>query len=137
MAEELLRIGDVARDTHVSVDTIRHYERKGVLGDVVRDASGYRRYPSDTVRRVSIIRRAMSIGFTLDELAQFFRQRRAGSPPCRKVRALAEKKLTELEAQIEMLNSIHASLLQTLETWDAKLDRTPEGGFAFLFEELA
>jgi len=130
------RIGDIAREAGVSVDTIRHYERKGVLGDVARDGSGYRRYDPDTLRRVAIVRRALSIGFTLDELARFFKQRASGSPPCRSVRALAEKKLTEIDERMAALASVRTSLARTIEAWDSKLDGTPPGGFARLFEEL-
>jgi DNA-binding transcriptional MerR regulator len=137
VADELLRIGDVARQTNLSVDTIRHYERKGVLADVVRDASGYRRYPLDTVRRVHIIQRALSLGFTLDELSQFFKQRRAGSAPCRKVHAIALRKLSDLDERIAMLQSLRVALTRTLEQWDDKLAATPAGGFAFLFDDLA
>jgi DNA-binding transcriptional MerR regulator len=137
MATELLRIGDIARQSEVSVDTVRHYERKGVLGDIVRDASGYRRYPLDTVRRIRIVRRALSIGFTLDELGQFFKERRAGSPPCRRVRALAAQKLSDLDSHIVVLQAVRESLARTLDRWDTTLQSTPEGGFAFLFEDLA
>ena len=137
MATELLRIGDVAREASVSVDTVRHYERKGVLGDVVRDASGYRRYPLSTVRRIRIVRRALGIGFTLDELGQFFKERRAGSPPCRRVRALAARKLSDLDSRIVVLQAVRESLARTLDRWDTRLETTPDGGFAFLFEDLA
>lgn len=132
----MLKIGDIASAVGVSVDTIRHYERKGVLGEIARDASGYRRYSPDVVRRVAVVRRALNIGFTLDELSAFFRQRNAGSPPCRKVRALAARKLTELEEEIAALASIRDSLTRTLAIWDEKLGSTPEGGFAYLFDAL-
>ena len=131
-----VRIGVIAREANVSVDTIRHYERKGLLGDIERDGSGYRRYSSDVIRRVLIVRRALTIGFTLDELSKFFRQRASGSPPCRTVRALAQEKLSDIDQRIAALDAMRASLMRVLETWDRKLAQTPPGGFAFLFEDL-
>ncbi|MBV8516333.1 MAG: heavy metal-responsive transcriptional regulator [Acidobacteria bacterium] len=133
---ELLLIGEVANAAGVSVDTIRHYERVGVLRDVARDASGYRRYPPHTVERVRMIRRALTLGFTLDELSRIFRQRAAGKPPCREVRALADRKLAEVEERIAALTTVRAALVDTLSSWDDRLRDTPDGAFANLFETL-
>src|SRR5258706_15615859 len=96
----LLFIGTVASQTGVSVDTVRHYERKGLLFNVARDASGYRRYPAETIDRIRVVRAALAIGFTLDELARIFRQRASGKPPCAHVRDLAIRKLEELDERI-------------------------------------
>src|SRR5436190_10713124 len=95
-----LRIGEVASACGVSADTIRHYERSGVIPPPVRDASGYRRFGPDTVTRVQMIRRALSIGFTLEELSRIFKKRASGQAPCREVRALAARKLEQLEERI-------------------------------------
>jgi MerR family copper efflux transcriptional regulator len=131
-----LRIGDIAAACGVSVDTIRHYERKGVLGGVARDGSGYRRYPPDTIDRVRVVRRALSIGFTLDELARIYRQRASGQPPCRGVRALAARKLTELDQRIEELLKLRAAMSGTLESWDRRLANLEEGEAAHLLDTL-
>jgi DNA-binding transcriptional MerR regulator len=136
MDDERFLIRDIARDAGVSVDTIRHYERKGVLGNVERDGSGYRRYTPDTMRRVQMVRRALTLGFTLDELASFFRQREAGRAPCKTVRALAARKLVEAEERIATLMSLRDNLARVIETWDSRLERTPQGGFAYLLESL-
>ena len=137
MSVELLRIGDLATAAGVSPDTIRYYERKGVIAEVARDASGYRRYPHATLDRVRIIRCALSLGFTLDELARIFRRRAAGQPPCRSVRDLAAAKLAELDEQIETLMSLRAAMAGTLASWEERLDATPDGGFAHLLDSLA
>jgi DNA-binding transcriptional MerR regulator len=132
----MIRIGDIARNAGVSVDTIRHYERKGVLGAIERDPSGYRRYTEATLRRVTMVRRALTLGFTLDELATVFRQRAAGRPPCRTVRTLAARKLTETDDRIAQLTALRDRLEGIIEQWDAQLEKTPEGGFAHLLESL-
>src|SRR3954469_24807109 len=98
-----LLAGELARLAGVSTDTLRHYERKGVLPKPRRLGNGYRKYPATSVDRVRLIRRALSVGFTLDELAQFLKARDRGQSPCREVRALAEKKLDELEGRVTEL----------------------------------
>ncbi|HET8774645.1 MAG TPA: MerR family DNA-binding protein [Thermoanaerobaculia bacterium] len=136
MNAELLRVGDVASKAGVSVDTVRHYERKGVLQNVFRDGSGYRRYPEDAVRRVRVIRRAISLGFSLDELSAIFRERASGKPPCGRVRELAGRKLVELDERIAALIALRAALTETLSGWDDRLRATTQGGFAHLLETL-
>lgn len=131
-----LRVGDVASQAGVSVDTVRHYERKGVLRDVSRDASGYRRYPADAVRRVLVIRKAIALGFSLDELADIFRERAAGKPPCGRVRDLARRKLDELDDRIAALTSLRALLAETITGWDDRLRNTKDGDFARLLETI-
>jgi len=65
------RIGELAKATGVSTDTLRHYERKGVLRSA-RSGNGYREYPKNALERVRTIRQALSVGFTLDELSTIF-----------------------------------------------------------------
>jgi DNA-binding transcriptional MerR regulator len=136
MSSGLLLIGAVASQTGVSVDTVRHYERKGLLENVVRDESGYRRYPLDTAQRIRVIRRSLDIGFTLDELARIFRQRASGRPPCAQVRDLATRKLAELDERIAAMNAVRAALSETLSDWEQRLETTPNGTFAHLLESL-
>jgi DNA-binding transcriptional MerR regulator len=136
VSEALLSIGAVAERCGVSRDTIRHYERVGVIIGIERDGSGYRRYTPGVVDRVRIIRRALQIGFTLDELSRIFRQRAGGSPPCRQVRQLASQKLEDVEQQLAALKTLRAALQQILENWDARLDSTEEGAMAHLLDSL-
>lgn len=136
MSSGLLRIGEVAARGGVSVDTVRHYERKGLLGKVARDDSGYRRYGLETVHRVLVIRRAISLGFSLDELADVFRERAAGKPPCSRVRDLAERKLEELDARIEALIALRSALAGTVAGWNDRLRTAKSGEFAGLLETI-
>lgn len=136
MNPELLRIGEVASRAGVSVDTVRHYERKGVLRNVSRDGSGYRRYPADAVGRILVIRKAIALGFSLDELGEIFRERAAGKPPCGRVRNLAGRKLAELDDRIAALTSLRALLADTIAGWDDRLRNTRDGEFARLLETI-
>jgi DNA-binding transcriptional MerR regulator len=136
MNSDLLRIGDVAGRTGVSVDTVRHYERKGLLQNVQRDGSGYRRYPAEAIDRIRVVRRALGIGFTLDELSRIFRRRAAGKPPCREVYELATRKVAELDERIAAMTAVRAALSATLLSWEQRLQTTPAGGFAGLLDSL-
>ncbi len=129
-------IGHVARVCGVSVDTIRHYERKGLLPDVERSTSGYRNYPAEAVERVRIVRQALAMGFSLNELSEIFRQRASGRAPCREVRELAGRKLAELDARIEEALTLRDSLLRTLDGWDRQLDDTEESKPVHLLDSL-
>lgn len=133
---ERLLTGQVARACGVSHDTIRHYERLGVIAKADRDRSGYRRYAPETIDRVRIVRRALGIGFTLEELARIFRQRSSGRPPCREVRALARQKLSDLDSRIAELLAMRETLRTTLAAWDDVLQATPEGHAAHLLDKL-
>jgi DNA-binding transcriptional MerR regulator len=73
---------EVAARCGVSSDTLRHYERKGLLPAPARTPAGYRRYPPDTVARVQLVQRALLVGFTLDQLAQVLRDRDRACGPC-------------------------------------------------------
>src|SRR5215471_14896161 len=95
-----LRAGELAQLAGVSTDTLRHYERKGLLAAPCRSVNGYREYPKNAFRRVRLIRRALEIGFTLDELSRVLSVRDRGGAPCRQVRALAGEKLHKVETRL-------------------------------------
>jgi DNA-binding transcriptional MerR regulator len=81
--------GELARLSGMSADTVRHYERHGLLPAAPRSASGYRPFPREALVRMQIIRAALSIGFSVSELSDIFRERRNGGAPCRRVRDMA------------------------------------------------
>lgn len=132
-----LRIGQVARASGLSPDTLRYYERIGLLPRARRTSGGFREYPEDIVNRVEMIQRSLVLGFTLAELAEIFEERAAGRAPCRRVRALAAEKLHVLEATIAEMQRLREALQQTLKAWDAKLEGTGADGTAGLLESLA
>jgi len=135
MNADLLRIGDVAERAGVSVDTVRYYERKGLLRDVFR-VGGQRRFSEDVVQQIHVIRCAAAIGFTLDELARIFARRASGQAPCGHVLQLAKAKLSELDERITELHALRARLARVIESWEEKYQRTPSGTLAHLLESL-
>jgi DNA-binding transcriptional MerR regulator len=132
-----LRSGEMARLAGVSPDTLRHYERKGLLPPPHRSPNGYRQYHHSLLDRVRTIRRALAVGFTIDELADIFRQRAAGGVPCRRVRALAEAKLAEVEARLVEIKTLRDDLSEMIRDWDHRLARSAHGESARLLESLA
>ena len=133
---EYLRSGELAKAAGVSPDTLRHYEKRGLLPAPRRLANGYRAYPLEAARRVLLIQRALSVGFTLDELGRVLEARDRGRPPCRQVRAIAEEKLRELESRIRELSTLRRNLKTTLSLWDDRLASTPDGAPARLLDAL-
>jgi DNA-binding transcriptional MerR regulator len=127
---------DVARATGVSTDTLRHYERKGLLPGVTRTAAGYRKYPPATVQRVLLVQRALVVGFSLPDLQGVLGVRDKGGAPCRSVRDLVGRRFDELNQRIEELISLREELRALLGEWDATLAKTPKGGRAHLLETL-
>ena len=127
---------DVARQCGVSADTLRHYERKGLLPRPARTRSGYRRYSPDTIARVLLVQRALVVGFTLDELARVLREREHGQPPCRGVRDLVAARLDDLDRRLRELTTLRRELRQLLASWDRTLAATPAGQPAHLLQSL-
>jgi DNA-binding transcriptional MerR regulator len=127
---------ELARLAGVSTDTLRHYERKGVLAPAPRSSSGYRRYPPAAVDRVRLIQRALMIGFSLDELSRVLAERQRGRSPCRSVRELVAERLSQLEKRLQELATLREDLVDLLREWDLRLSHTPVGTQARLLDAL-
>ena len=117
----ILRIGDVASAAGVSQDTLRFYERRGLVRPVSRRASGYREYTGETVRLVRFIRQAQSLGFTLAEVEELVRLREqawAGGAPSR-LRAATAEKMQEIDRRMRELRALRGALDKLLKECDA------------------
>ncbi len=131
-----MKSGELAKKTGVSADTLHHYERKGLLSPIEKQDNGYRHYDEAAVERVLLIRRALKLGFTLDELALFLKERDSGGRPCKSVRNLAAKKLCEIEEQLVALTELRDQFSTMLEHWDRSLASTPEPIQARLLDKI-
>jgi DNA-binding transcriptional MerR regulator len=131
-----LRIGELARLNSLSPDTLRHYERLGLLS-AARTPGRFREYGRDAVQRVRVIQAALAIGFTLAELSEILAERTAGGAPCQRVRKLAAAKLDALTKRIEELSRLRRQLERTLAGWDTQLAGTAAGAPARLLDSLA
>ena len=94
------RIGDVAKSAGVGIETIRVYERKGLIAEPPRTRSGYRQYPASVVARIRFIQRAQELGFSLAEIAELISLRIEPGTDCGDVRRTAEAKIAEVEKKI-------------------------------------
>jgi DNA-binding transcriptional MerR regulator len=131
-----LRSGNLAKATGVSPDTIRHYEKIGVLPPAGRTDSGYRVYPASALERVLVVQRALRIGFTLAELAEVLKARDARGAPCRRVYQLAQDKLKGIEADIEALKRTKRYVKKVLCDWEQRIEKAKSGEKSHLLYSL-
>jgi DNA-binding transcriptional MerR regulator len=135
--EPFLTIGDVAARTGESRDTIRYYERVGLVPRPIRTPAGYRQYRVGIVNRLALIRNAQRFGFSLKEISAFLGVRDGGGKPCHDVRAAAGRMLDAVDRQIAELTATRRQMKATLKTWDATLAATPANRPAFLLDALS
>jgi DNA-binding transcriptional MerR regulator len=131
-----MRSGELAQAAGVSSDTLRHYEKLGLLAEPARRGNGYRVYPAEALERVRLIQGGLAIGFTLAELATFLGLRDSGRAPCRRVRAAAGERLAEVESRIDELCRFRDDLRRTLAVWDRRLGGAADGEPLRLLESL-
>jgi MerR family copper efflux transcriptional regulator len=109
---EGLTIGQLAREAGVNSETIRFYERRGLIPKPPRPASGYRRYPPETVRRIRFIRHAKELGFSLGEISELLSLRLDPETTCIEVKRRAEDKLRDIERKIQALQGMRGVLAE-------------------------
>lgn len=104
---EALTIGRLARAAGVNIQTVRYYQRRGLVGQPDKPDTGYRRYPPETVDRIRFIKRAQALGFSLSEIAELLA---LGDGRCQDVRRIAERQRESMTARIAQLDAMRASL---------------------------
>ena len=107
-----MTIGELARRAGVNTQTVRFYEREGLIPEPGRGASGYRQYPPVMVERVRFIRAAKAVGFTLEEIAELLSLRVRRGASCADVRKRAESKVADIDAKLEALRRMRSVLAQ-------------------------
>lgn len=110
-----MSIGQLARQGQVGVETIRFYERKGLLPAPPRRSSGYRQFPEDALRRLRFIKRAQTVGFTLKEVSELLSLRVAPGTSCADIKRRAEDKIVETEQKIRSLQKMRTALIRLKE----------------------
>ena len=113
---QTLTIGQVARAAQVGVETVRFYERKGLIEKPGRRPSGYRQYPQGVIRRIRFIRRAKELGFSLKEIQELLALKVDPDANCGDVRHRATEKLEDIRAKIRTLEKMAATLSQLAST---------------------
>lgn len=116
-----LTIGRVAAAAGVNVETIRYYQRRGLLEEPAKPLGAYRNYPPEMVKRVCFIKRAQALGFTLGDVAGLLQLN--DSDACSKTRCLAARKLSLIEQKMAELVTMRDALAELLGQCDRKLKR--------------
>ena len=115
-----MRIGEVAAAAAVNVQTLRYYERVGLLPQPARRSSGYRAYGADSVRRVRFIKRAQDLGFTLGEIADLLALREQSLTACEQVETRASAALRRIDAKVRDLESMRDALSEYVTTCQSR-----------------
>jgi MerR family mercuric resistance operon transcriptional regulator len=105
-----LTIGHLAKDAGVNVETVRYYERRGLLPSPPRSVSGYRLFLTEALRRLRFIRRAQELGFSLGEIRELLLLRVSRATTSGNIRARAASKIADIEAKIKTLDSMKKTL---------------------------
>ena len=118
-----LKIGEVSKRSGVAIDTIRFYERQGLLGRPARTASNYRVYGAEVVERLEFIRRAQVLGLTLSEISEVIHEKDTGHSPCAHVREIVRRRLDDLDQRLKEMKRYRNELASTLEQWEKAGDQ--------------
>ncbi len=105
-----LTIGEVAKGSGIGIETVRFYERKGLIAEPPRTDSGYRQYPEEVVGRIRFIRRAKELGFALKEISELLSLRVNPDTTCVDVRKQTEFRISDVEEKIRALRRIKTAL---------------------------
>lgn len=127
------KIGEVARLSGIGIEALRFYERSGLLGKPARSSSGYRIYEEGVLERLAFIRKAQTLGFSLDEIRRIIQDAQGGASPCDEVREIVRMRLEELDARLREMKRYRQELASTLDEWD-KVGRAP-GNICGLIEK--
>ena len=108
-----ITIGHLARQAGINIETIRYYQRRGLIATPRKPLGGIRRYTAETLARLGFIKRAQELGFSLREIAELLK---LGDGSCKQTRALAEHRLTDIEKRIRDLESMRVTLAKLICT---------------------
>lgn len=119
-----LTIGKVANRAGLGIETVRFYEREGLIQDPPRTESGYRKYPEDTVTRLRFIKKAKALGFSLKEISELLSLRAKPSGSCANVRSQAENKIKDIDDKIAALQAMRKALAGLVKECSGKGPRS-------------
>ncbi len=109
---QYLTVGQLSKKAQVNIETVRYYERQGLIPKPPRRASGYRQYPLETVERIQFIRRAKELGFSLKEINELLALRLDENTSCSEVKRRAEDKISDIAEKIKSLQKMKKALVK-------------------------
>ena len=118
-----MTIGRLAKAAGVNVETVRYYQRRGLISEPRKPPGGHRRYPDDALHRIEFIRRAQQLGFTLDEIGLLLDK--SGGPAGKDARQVAEKRLEVIESRLAELGRMRDGLAKLIAECRRSRSSTP------------
>ena len=118
VGNKLMKIGEVAKQTGIGIETLRFYERSGLLDKPVRTEAGYRLFGADALATLEFIKRAQVLGFTLTEINRIISESHSGESPCDEVREIVRQRLVELDERLQQMQLYRDAVGKTLRQWD-------------------
>jgi MerR family transcriptional regulator, copper efflux regulator len=119
-----LKIGEVSRISGIGIEALRFYERSGLLQKPLRSSGGYRIYDGGILQRLDFIKKAQTLGFSLDEIRRIINDAQSGASPCSEVRKIVGQRLAELDERMREMKRYRKELAATLDEWN-KIGRAP------------
>ena len=113
---EAMTIGEVAKRAGIGIETVRFYERRGLIENPPRTESGYRQYPEDVVSRIRFIKRSKELGFSLKEITELLSLRLDPETTCGDIKKRAEAKIADIEERIRSLRNMKKALTKLVAT---------------------
>ena len=115
---QMLKIGEVSNLSGIGIEALRFYEKSGLLDKPERTHSGYRMYDAEVLERLTFIKQAQVLGFSLEEIKRLIDEKRAGQSPCAEVRELVRLRLQELDERMQQMQRYRQELATALAKWD-------------------
>lgn len=113
-----IKIGEVSKRSGIGIETLRFYEKSGLLDRPHRTGSGYRLYDAEVLERLAFIKRAQVLGFSLEEIKRIIAEKRAGQSPCAEVREIVRRRLVELDERLAQMRRYRKELAEALGEWE-------------------
>jgi MerR family copper efflux transcriptional regulator len=106
----MMRIGEVAKNSNVGVETVRFYEREGLITLPKRNQSGYRQYPESVIKQIQFVQHAKSLGFSLKEIRELIKLKSTSSANCKTIKVRAKAKIADIQDKIDALERMKLAL---------------------------
>ncbi|MCZ6566015.1 MAG: MerR family transcriptional regulator [Gammaproteobacteria bacterium] len=106
----MLRIGEVANKSHVGVETVRFYEREGLIALPKRNVSGYRQYSESAIKQIQFIQHAKTLGFSLKDIRELIKLKSTRDARCKSIKSTAKAKIADIQEKIDALKRMKMAL---------------------------
>ena len=106
----MLQIGEVAKKSHVGVETVRFYEREGLIALPKRNVSGYRQYSESVIKQIQFIQHAKTLGFSLKEIRELIKLKSTRDARCKSIKSTAKAKIADIQEKIDALKRMKTAL---------------------------